>query len=357
MTASEPQPKPPAQRPQNASPLIPAWGLRDWFQLGMLLLCLAIGLQFYFYVGQLMGGGLLTIERPPGVEGFLPIGALMGWKRFLLSGQWDTIHPAAMVIFGFAIVLSLLLRKSFCAWFCPLGGPSEWLWRLGLRLFKREKRLPRWVDLPLRSCKYLLLAFFGWIILQMSVTAIEAFTHSPYYRISDVKMLTFFTDISPLAAAVLLVLVVGSLVIRHFWCRYFCPYGALVGLLGMFGPTGIERNTATCTDCGRCGRACPHHLPVDRKRRIRSAECSGCLTCTRVCPVDNTLELKTTGLRKWVWTPAKMSLIIALSFVTIIYGARISGLWQTRMSHQELRNLVNDINAPHMVHPRVRGRK
>jgi len=117
MTSSNRLLEPPARPRKMTPPLIPAWGLRDWFQLAMLLLCLAIGLQFYFYVQQLTGGGVPTIERPPGVEGFLPIGALMGWKRFLLTGHWDTVHPAAMVIFGFALLLSLLLRKSFCAWF------------------------------------------------------------------------------------------------------------------------------------------------------------------------------------------------------------------------------------------------
>ena len=357
MTVTESQMNVKPTRPRVRKPLIPSWGLRDWFQLATFLLCVAIGLQFYLYVQQLSGDGVLTIERPPGVEGFLPIGALMGWKRFLLTGRWDTVHPAAMVIFGFALVLSLLLRKSFCAWFCPLGGPSEWLWRLGYRLLGREVRPPRWLDIPLRSCKYLLLAFFAWIISQMSIAAIGAFVHSPYYRISDVKMLTFFTEISPLAASILLVLVAGSLVIRHFWCRYFCPYGALVGLLGLLGPTRIMRNTATCTDCGRCARACPHHLPVDGKTIVRSAECSGCLACTQVCPVDHTLEMKTMGIGRWVWTPVRMTLVIALSFTVIVYGARISGFWQTRMGEQELRTLVRQINAPHMVHPTVGGPK
>lgn len=356
MTDSDPQLNPTRIR-KVSKPIIPPWGLRDWFQLAIFLLCVAIGLQFYLYVGQLSASGAPTIQRPPGVEGFLPIGALMGWKRFLLTGQWDTVHPAAMVIFGFALLLSLLVRKSFCAWFCPLGGPSEWLWRLGYRLFKRELRLPRWLDLPMRGCKYLLLAFFVWIISQMSLAAIGAFIHSPYYGISDVKMLKFFTEISPLAAAVLVILVVGSLVIRHFWCRYFCPYGALLGILGLLGPTRIVRNSATCTDCGRCGRACPHHLPVERKATIRSAECSGCLDCVQACPVEETLALKTAGFKRWTWTPLRLGLVIALSFMAVVYSARVNGFWQTRMSHQELHTLVKQINAPHMVHPKVGGPK
>ncbi len=62
---------------------------------------------------------------PAGVEGFPPIGALMGWTRFLATSTWDGVHPAGMVILGFAGLISLLGRKSFCGWFCPVGTLSE----------------------------------------------------------------------------------------------------------------------------------------------------------------------------------------------------------------------------------------
>jgi hypothetical protein len=57
------------------------WGLRNWIQLAVLVLTLGLGLQFYLFVRQAAGGGTITIARPAGVEGFLPIGALMGWKH------------------------------------------------------------------------------------------------------------------------------------------------------------------------------------------------------------------------------------------------------------------------------------
>ena len=117
---------------------------------------------------QISGDGPVTIQRPPGVEGFLPIGALMGWKLFLSTGTWDTVHPAAMVIFGFAVLISLMFRKSFCGWFCPVGTVSEWLWKLGRRLAGRNYKLPGWADYPLRGLKYLLLGFFIWIIFSMN---------------------------------------------------------------------------------------------------------------------------------------------------------------------------------------------
>ena len=55
-----------------------AWGKRNWFQLGVFLVTIGIGFQFFIYVHQASGNGIVTVVRPPGVEDFLPIGALMG---------------------------------------------------------------------------------------------------------------------------------------------------------------------------------------------------------------------------------------------------------------------------------------
>jgi len=317
------------------------------------MLTLAIGLQFYLYVRQAAGSGAITVQRPPGVEGFLPIGALMGWKQFLLTGQWDSIHPAAMVILGWAVGLSLLLRKSFCGWFCPVGTISEWCWRLGRRLVGRNGQLPAWLDIPARSLKYLLLGFFVWIIFSMSLDQIAAFMHSPYYKLSDVKMLHFFTRMSALTAVVLLFLLVFSLVVKNFWCRYLCPYGALLGLFAMAGPSRIRRDPKRCIDCGRCDRACPSRLAVSKKTMIHSPECIGCLDCVAACPVDETLALSSAGLHPHFWTPVRTGWFILLFFVLTVYGAGLSGRWRGGVSDLEFRMRLATVDAPENTHPRV----
>jgi polyferredoxin len=322
-------------------------------QAAALALTLAIGLQFYAYVRQAAGSGAISVQRPAGVEGFLPIGALMGWKQFALTGQWDPVHPAAMVILGWAVLLSLLLRKSFCGWFCPIGTISEWCWRAGRRLLGRNGRLPAWIDGPLRSLKYLLLGFFIWVIAAMSVAEIGVFMQSPYYKLSDVKMLHFFTRMSPLTAGVLLFLLAASLFIRNFWCRYLCPYGALLGLVAMAGPTAIHRDETRCIDCGRCDRACPSRLPVSRKTRVRSPECLGCLDCARACPTDETLAFSSAGLNRRFWTPARVGLCIGLFFTLTVYGAMLTGHWRSGLADLEFRARLAFIDAPENTHPRV----
>jgi len=332
------------------------WGIRNWIQLGVFLITVGIGFQFFIFVHQASGNGAVTVLRPPGIEGFLPIGALMGWKLFVQTGIWDPIHPAAMVILGFAGVISLALRKSFCGWFCPVGALSEWLWELGRNLFGKNYKLPVWADLPLRSLKYLLLGFFVWVIFSMNIPAIFGFLQSPYYKMSDVKMLHFFTQMSILTMVVLTILVLSSIFIRNVWCRYLCPYGALMGLLAVFSLTRIQRNQDSCINCKNCSLACPYHLPVDSKQSIISPECNGCMECTRVCPVENTLELKTVGTGKNSWSTAKLGAVVIGIYIVMVYAAGITGHWKSSVTEHEFRVRLQTINSPEFTHPSVNFR-
>ena len=333
------------------------WNTRNWVQLCIFILTIAIGMQFFGYVRQLSGEGPVTIERPAGVEAFLPIGALMGWKLFVLTGIWDPVHPAAMVLLGFAGQVSLVLRKAFCSWFCPLGTLSEWLWKIGQRLLGGLYRLPVWLDYPLRSLKYLLLGFFVWAIFSMDTGSVHGFLQGPYYKLSDVKMLFFFTRITQLTALVLVLLVLASLLVPNFWCRYLCPYGALMGLLALLSPTRIERDPESCIGCGKCTTACPNNLAVDRKQRILSPECTGCMDCTRVCPEAHTLSLKTLGAGKYRWSTVSLGILILGLFVAAVYSAKISGHWQSQVSAQEARRLIKHIDSPQFTHPQVQFKK
>ncbi|KJS32948.1 MAG: hypothetical protein VR64_05160 [Desulfatitalea sp. BRH_c12] len=321
------------------------------FQLAILLVTVGIGLQFYVYVRQALGTQAITVQRPPGVEGFLPIGALMGWKQFFLTGRWDAVHPAAMVILGWAVVLSFVFRKAFCGWFCPIGTISEWCWRAGQSLFGRNLTLPAWADKPLRMLKYVLLGFFVWAIAMMSIDQIHAFIQSPYYKLSDVKMLHFFTRMTFLTGIVLVVLVLLSLFIKNFWCRYLCPYGALLGLFSMASPTRVRRDAKSCIGCGHCDRACPAGLPVSRKEVIHSPECTACLACVEACPVRETLALSTTGLAPHVWSAPRTAAFIALFFVLTVYTASVSGYWRGAVSDHEFRVRLETIDAPGNTHP------
>lgn len=330
--------------------------LRNRIQLIVFIVTLAMGFQFYLFVLQAGGDGAITVPRPGGVEAFLPIGALMGWKYYLTTGLWDTIHPASMVFVLFAVWLSFLFRKAFCSWFCPVGTLSEWAWKIGEQTFGKTYLLPTWIDLPLRSLKYVLLAFFIYIIGSMSPAQISSFLQSPYYTIADVKMLHFFTKMSLLTAMILLALTVLSLFIRNAWCRYACPYGALLGIVSLFSPARIKRNEDTCTNCGKCRRACPFHLPVDQKAEVLSPVCSACMDCVDECPAPHTLKLNVIGTGKTV-SATKLGVLVLVFFCSLVYLATVTGHWKSNLSDNDYRMWLKTADQTMLQHPSVNSRR
>jgi hypothetical protein len=72
--------------------------LRFAAQAGFTLFCLYAGYRFYGYYLWMMDQSETFVARPPSVEAFLPISALLGLKRFVLTGRWDEIHPAGLTI-------------------------------------------------------------------------------------------------------------------------------------------------------------------------------------------------------------------------------------------------------------------
>jgi len=324
--------------------------VRRIVQFAFLALNLWVGFEFYTWVRFFESGGLTKyVERPAGVDGWLPIDALMNLKLTLLTGSVPRIHPAGMFLLLAFFGVSLLFHKAFCSWLCPVGTLSEYLWKFGHKLFRRSFQLPRWVDIPLRGLKYLLLALFVCVIGRMSVEALAGFLSGPYGIIADVKMLNFFRHIGQTGAIVLAVLTLLSLVVQNFWCRYLCPYGALVGLTALLSPVRIRREAGPCIDCGKCAKACPAWLPVDRLVEIRSAECTACMECVAVCPAQGALQLSLSkGARRsprGTIAPWAVAACIAAVFLGLISYARISGHWQTRVPNAIYMRLVPNADA------------
>ena len=327
--------------------------MRRSFQAAFLLLNVWIGGIFYLWVRQFEAGGASTsVQRPAGVEGWLPIAGLMNFRYFVLTHHVPELHPASMFLLIAFLAISFLFRKAFCSWLCPVGTMSEYLWRAGQKILGRKSslHLPRWLDIGLRGLKYLLLGFFVWAVTSMGADQLAAFMNSPYGVIADVKMLNFFRHMGATAAIIVGVLVVASLLIQNFWCRYLCPYGALLGITALLSPVRIRRNPETCIDCGKCVKACPSALPVDKVVTIKSAECTGCLECVAVCPAKNTLSLSlprfshpgTPGLAdRAVRLPNwAIAIGIAALFLGIVGFAKTTGYWDSHVSQATYRQLV-----------------
>lgn len=315
------------------------YGVQIWF----LLFSFWIGLRFYAFSAHFELPGRPFVQRPPSVEAFLPIAGMIGFKHFLLTGNIDPLHPAAVVTFTAIIAVSLLLKKGFCGWICPVGTLSQGLWMAGERLFGRTRIPWRHADMLLRVVKYALMAFFLYVVgITMSEISIAAFFSSDYYKVADIKTMKFFTEMSKTTFWFLVITGGLSLLYKNVWCRYLCPYGALLGLLSLLSPAKVQRDDNKCIHCRACSRNCPSLIDVEKKRIVSSPECFGCLTCVSHCPAEGALDLTagTGGSRRPVppfFYPAALLLI----FFAIIGAAIVSGHWQSAISYDQYMEIIS----------------
>jgi Pyruvate/2-oxoacid:ferredoxin oxidoreductase delta subunit len=321
---------------------------RSVVQAAFVLLCIWIGIEFSLFVQWGTSGGTF-VERPPGVEGFLPISALISLKYWLQTGIVNEVHPSGLFILLAILAVSVMVKKAFCSWLCPIGTLSESLWMLGKKVFNKNITLPRWLDYPLRSLKYLLLLFFVSSILKMDVPALAGFIYSPYNKVADVKMYQFFANITSFALWTIIILILLSVVIKNFWCRFLCPYGALLGIAGWLSPLKITRNKATCIDCDLCTKACPADIKVHTAGRVWSDECTSCLACIQVCPVRDTLDMRFSKRSKPVPNWVLGSLVVGL-FAAITGLAMLNGHWQNGIQKEEYQRRFQQLNSPIYQH-------
>ena len=317
-------------------------------QWGFLLFSLYLGVTFYRFVLHFRSGGATAyVARPDGVEAFLPISALVSLKGWLTSGSINTVHPAALVIFLAALTVSLLLKRSFCSWICPVATITELSWKTGLRVFGRNFQVPVWLDWLIRPVKYLLLLFFLFsIVVLMSGESVNSFIVSDYNKTADVKMLDFFLNLSGTSLVVVLTLLLLSFFLRNPFCRFLCPYGALLGLLSRLSPTKVERSESACISCGGCNKACPSHIDVMHKGRVHSEECIGCLRCVSSCPKPEALQVRLKGGK--VVSGLLFAALVVVIFVAGSLAGRVTGHWHSSVDKAEYQRLIlNPVQSSH----------
>lgn len=312
--------------------------LRAVVQLLVVIILGIAAWNFYWFVEFLRNGTGAVPTRPPVAEGFLPIAAIVAFKAMFVTGQIDPIHPAGLVIFIAILVTGWIFRRALCSWICPIGTLSEYLAKLGRKLFGRNFTIPKWLDWTLVGLKYILYAYLLKIIILLPSQEAVSFMQIPYYAISDIKMFEMFMNIKPIYIVAIFGFMALSMLFKSFWCRYLCPYGAIVGVVGLFSPVVLAKNNETCINCGKCNKVCPNRVDVQAaKKVVLTTECTGCTSCVAACPQKDTLKFKLLGLFEI------KRVYFAVGFLVVFFGiilwAKATGHWETSLSTDDYRML------------------
>lgn len=308
--------------------------LREGTQHVLALSLLLVAVQYTINTILLKQGITPWLMRPDVVDAFLPIAGGIELKAIVSLNLWDQTHPAAAVMLAAVLLTGLLCKRAFCGWACPLGLAGEYLYAFRKRFIKSELTPPAWLDWPLRMLKYLLLLGLCYIVIGMPAQSIPNYLDGNYHKIADLKMALFFLTPSLITLLVFALILALAAWRRQGFCRYLCPYGAMLGILSFASPLKIRRDTQHCLieakgmKCDKCTRACPANIIVHTKTTVRSDECQACMRCVAACPKSAALGL---GLKSGHRLGHKGLLALVLIALFILpLGAYLAGFWHSQ---------------------------
>lgn len=239
---------------------------------------------------------------------FLRTSPLIGAAAMVAS---RTIIDECLVAGGVVALLTLLLGRVYCGWFCPFGTLIDIVERL---LYGRRRpaawsqaRSDKW-----RAAKYILLAcalgaaVFSYqplllldpisllhrtvaISIEPPVTSVTNETLGQLYRPLAARGIRVrpgeprFGAAGFVALTMVIAIIGVSAVQRRFWCRYLCPLGGLFALL-TWRPLIRRRVVDSCIHCRACERICKMGCLYGDGEQYRSRECITCYECETCCP-------------------------------------------------------------------------
>ncbi len=245
---------------------------------------------------------------------WLPVTRVFALDPLLFLGP---LLSSGTLITGLSVLLVLfaataVLGRFFCSHVCPLGTTLDASRPLVAPSRKKEAAQPK-PGKGLHSVKYLLLllgvltALFGLNLLhwgsplslaaRLYILIIEPFLHFllnwinvPLGWLSGTTGLPGFSQAPAQGVSALAFLTcffAGLLLLNRwiprFWCRFLCPAGALLGLIGQ-RPLVRRLVSDSCTQCGLCRRHCPMQAIPDNPGQTLNMECIVCQQCRRICP-------------------------------------------------------------------------
>jgi polyferredoxin len=249
-----------------------------------------------------------------------PVDLFFRFDPLILAANLLSFSPLVAGLFWSLLFVGLtfLLGRFFCGWVCPLGTTLDCARRLLFRPRADRGVAARWrrgkyylligllvgalfslnlvglvdpLSLLYRSLAIVFYPAFGYAVYKGSLTLYHlgppiTYVSEPLYQFFKATLLPFrpLIYVQPFLTLVLFALVVAAeRADRRFWCRAFCPLGALYGLIARFSLLR-RRPVALCPDCGDCAETCKMAaFAPGEPSPHQNAECQLCLRCLEGC--------------------------------------------------------------------------
>jgi ferredoxin len=207
-----------------------------------------------------------------------PVGAVTSVGNFLTGRPFSYSIMAVLLL---PILFTLFVGRIYCGSVCPMGAVQEMLHRVGRKLKIAGKPTGSPIIKFLLKGKYAVL--FGVIVAGLVGGSAIFCNLDPFGFL--------FNRGGTIVAAVLLVgVLTWSVFSPRPWCRFVCPYGALLGIVNglrhlaaktMGGYLSPYIDPELCSGCRACHRKCPTRAISGNA--IRYFECIDCGECTQAC--------------------------------------------------------------------------
>ncbi len=208
----------------------------------------------------------------------------------IIGGTFEFSEQMANIFMLLAVFLiTFIWGRFFCGFICSFGAMQDLLWFFGKRIPFRPV-ISQKGDRVLKLLKYGVLLFivFGvWVFAIPGDTVWSPWTVFGMYT-SPVKGFSSELMFLSIGGALLLVIIIGSLFVERFFCKYLCPLGALFALASRFRIFKLKRDSSQCSGrCRVCTRKCSMSIPLYKYDSVNSGECINCMKCSSVCALGN----------------------------------------------------------------------
>jgi hypothetical protein len=236
---------------------------------------------------RVVQGGFLTLVLAgvfvfeANCERWCPFGGVESMYTYIAEGNLVcSLATSNFFILGGVLATTLLLRRAFCGFICPIGTISEWIRLFARRLGLRQFQVPALWDRVLSVLKYVVLGVV--VVATWRLGELVFRGYDPCYALIG----RHGEDITYWAYVISGAIVVLSVFFILPFCRWFCPFAAVLNPFSRFAAGRVQRHAEHCRNCGVCGKRCPMNIPVDQVQQVTHARCISCLGCIDSCPVD-----------------------------------------------------------------------